>query len=83
MFGHAAKTINSHLSDSDQQRLKKVFLDGIKSNDLQSIYYSALNLKDVAKEIQTDACNRLANLHAETKLNVSFFDFWGNCRKKN
>lgn len=34
--------INSHLSGSDLQRLNSVFLDGIKSSDLQAVFYSAL-----------------------------------------
>lgn len=68
----AARTINSHLSGSDLDRLNKVFLDGIKSNDLQSLYYSALNLKQLSSEEKASTCSQLLNLHAESKLNVSF-----------
>lgn len=69
-YSKASRSINSHLSGSDLQRLNAVFLDGIKSNDLQAIFYSALNLKQLTSAEKTSTCSRLLNLHAESKLNV-------------
>ena len=71
MHSEAARTINGHLSGSDIDRLTKVFADGIKSNDLQSIYYSAINLKEIQSEDTNSVCQRLEKLHGESKLNVS------------
>lgn len=71
VFGSALKTINSHLDGDDQLRLNVVFNDGLKSNDLQSIFYSSLNLKNLSKEQKAGACSRMNTLHAESKLNVS------------
>lgn len=68
---YAARTIYSHLSVSDFDRLNKVFADGLKSNDLQSIYYSALNLNQLSESDKNSACNRLLSVHSESKLNVS------------
>lgn len=71
VYGNALKTINTHLDGDDQLRLKAVFHDGLKSNDLQSIFYSSLNLKDLSKEQKAEACSRINTLYAESKLNVS------------
>lgn len=70
-YNDAARTINSHLGSSDLERLNKVFLDGIKSNDLQAVFYSSLNLKQLASEEKTFTCSRLLDLYSESKLNVS------------
>lgn len=70
-YSEAARTINSHLSESDLERLNKVFVDGIDSNDLQAVYYSAVNLKQLTSATKTSTCSRLLSLHAESKLNVS------------
>lgn len=74
VLGDALRAIDNHLSSEDIARLNQVFVDGIKSNDLQSIYFSALNLKDLSAQEKTNACNRLLSLHGESKLNVSFFE---------
>lgn len=71
LHSEAARTINGHLSGSDVDRLNKVFADGIKSNDLQSIYYSVVNLPQIKTEDSTSVCQRLQKLHSESKLNVS------------
>lgn len=70
-YSDAARTINSHLGGSDLDRLNKVFLDGIKSNDSQAVFYSSLNLKQLTSEEKTSTCSRLLNLYSESKLNVS------------
>ena len=67
----AARTITNHLSSGDLDRLNKVFADAIKLNDLQSIYYSAANLKQLSSEEKQATCGRLVQLHTDSKLNVS------------
>lgn len=75
MFGNALRTIDSHLDGDDRLRLNSVFHDAIKSNDLQSIYYSTLNLKEnLPKEQKDQICKRINDLYAESKLNVSIND---------
>lgn len=65
----AAKTLDSHLGVTDLSRLQKVFSDGIKSNDIQTIYYSAINLDKLTKDEKDGICKRLAEVHVESKLN--------------
>lgn len=71
MLGDALRAIDNHLSSDDTVRLNQVFKDGIKSNDLQSIYFSSLNLKDLSAQEKTDICSKLISMHGESKLNVS------------
>lgn len=70
-FSEAANTINSHLSASDRERLNQVFVEGLKTNDLQAIYFSALNLDQLTSEEKSSVCTRIILLHSESKLNVS------------
>lgn len=63
--------INNHLTGDDRLRLRELFFSGIKSNNLQAIYYSALNLKDVTDEDEkSKVCSRLISLHNESKFEV-------------
>ena len=71
VLGDALRAIENSLDSEDNARLQQVFVDGIKSNDLQGIYFSALNLKDLSAAEKNAACERLVNLHTESKLNVS------------
>jgi oligosaccharyltransferase complex subunit delta (ribophorin II) len=71
LHSEAARPINSHLSGSDLDRLNRVFQDGIKSNDLQTIFYSAVYGKELDLAAVKEACQRLEKLHADSKLNVS------------
>lgn len=71
MLGDTLRGIDNHLTNEDNVRLQQVFADGIKSNDLQAIYFSALNLNDLSATDKNEACQRLVNLHTESKLNVS------------
>lgn len=82
VFGNALKTINSHLDGDDQLRLNAVFQDGLKSSDLQSIYYSSLNLKDLSKEQKAGSCSRINTLYAESKLNVSSNEIYFHINNK-
>uniref|UniRef100_A0A1B0CEI4 Dolichyl-diphosphooligosaccharide--protein glycosyltransferase subunit 2 n=1 Tax=Lutzomyia longipalpis TaxID=7200 RepID=A0A1B0CEI4_LUTLO len=65
----ADRTTSSYLSPTDE-RLQRVFLDGVKSSDLQTIYYSVLNYGSRLSSAEKEAlCSRVKSLHAESKLN--------------
>ena len=66
----STKTIDSHLSNADLQRLDSVFADALSSSDIQSIYYGALHIKDLQKK-HADLCPTVTKLHQESKMNVS------------
>lgn len=72
LMGDALRAIEIHLTNEDNVRLHQVFVDGVKSNDLQAIFFSALNLKDLSAQEKNEVCERLVNLYTESKLNVSF-----------
>lgn len=69
VLGDALRAIDNHLTSEDNARLKQVFVDGINSNDLQAIYFSALNLKDLSAQEKSKICERLNTLYGESKLN--------------
>ena len=70
-LGAATKTVGNFLSTADQQRLQQVFLDGLKSTDLQSIYYSSINLNSISAADKQGVCKKLAGFYADSKYNVS------------
>lgn len=75
VFTNALRAIDNSLSSDDNARLKQVFLDGFKSNDIQAVYFGALNLKELSAQEKNSACSRLPSLYSESKLNVSFSSF--------
>ena len=48
-------------------------MDGLKSTDLQSIYYSVINLKSIKNDEKTNICSRISNFAKDSKINVSLF----------
>uniref|UniRef100_A0A1A9WP29 Dolichyl-diphosphooligosaccharide--protein glycosyltransferase subunit 2 n=1 Tax=Glossina brevipalpis TaxID=37001 RepID=A0A1A9WP29_9MUSC len=68
--------VDSHLSSKDLQRLQKVFADGIVSNDLQSIFYSSLNIEPTSDLERNKVCQRLFKLHTASKLKDYEKDFY-------
>lgn len=46
-------------------------MDGLKSNDLQAVYYSSVNHKTASEAEKKDVCKRLVGLYTDSKLNVS------------
>lgn len=66
----STKTIDSHLSNADLERLDKVFNEGLQSNDIQSIYYGTQHLADLKKK-HAELCPKVAQLYKESKMNVS------------
>lgn len=70
MLTESTKTIDSHLSSADLERLNGVFSDALLSNDIQAIYYGALRGKELHKQ-HSELCPRVTQLHKDSKLNVS------------
>lgn len=65
----STRTVLNHLSSSDLQRLENVFTDGINSNDLQTIYYSAINNNKITKNEKDNVCKKVQQAYGESKLN--------------
>lgn len=65
----ATRSVDNFLSKSDHQRLQKIFADGLKSNDLQTIYYSVINSQNIPADSKANLCKKLAGYHKESKLN--------------
>ncbi len=66
----STKTIDSHLSSGDLERLNTVFNEALLSSDIQSIYYGALHITNLEKK-HLDLCPKVTKLHKESKMNVS------------
>ncbi|XP_055917463.1 dolichyl-diphosphooligosaccharide--protein glycosyltransferase subunit 2 [Eupeodes corollae] len=65
----ALQTVSSHLSSSDLSRLQKVFIDGLSSNDLQSIYYSTVNVETTNESQKAALCQKIHATYQDSKLN--------------
>lgn len=68
----SARTVDNHLGPKDLTRLQKVFVDGYGSGDLQAIFFSSLNIQLTDASQKEPLCKKIAALHAESKLNVSY-----------
>lgn len=62
--------MESHLSAVDLERFQSIFSEAIFSDDLQTLYYAAINLKDVPARAKEHACNNLLSFYESSKLNV-------------
>lgn len=60
----AGLAINSHLTSADQQHLQLVFTEGLTADCLQSVYYSAVNLKTPTEQQRKAACEHAQRLHS-------------------
>lgn len=65
----STKTIDSHLSNADLERLKTVFEEALSSSDIQSIYYGAMHITDLQKK-HSELCPKVTKLHKDSKMNV-------------
>ncbi|KAH8415849.1 hypothetical protein KR222_002120, partial [Zaprionus bogoriensis] len=72
----SARTVDSHLGPKDLTRLQKVFVDGLSSNDLQSIFFASLNIETTDAATKEALCKKIATLHAESKLNNFEKDYY-------
>lgn len=78
-----ARTVQDYLGQKDINRLQRVFSEGLKLNDLQAIYYSSLNLKDLDIKESADLCSKLQKLYEDSKLNGYEKDFYLIGARKN
>lgn len=60
-----ARTVSRFVTPADQDRYQKIFADGLRSQDLQAVYFSSVNVVDKAP----DACSRLDMVYLESKFN--------------
>ncbi|KAH8347702.1 hypothetical protein KR084_000312, partial [Drosophila pseudotakahashii] len=72
----SARTVDSHLGQKDLSRLQNVFVDGFGSSDLQSVFFSSLNIQLTDAKQKEPLCNKIATLHAESKLNSFEKDYY-------
>ncbi|EDW02500.1 dolichyl-diphosphooligosaccharide--protein glycosyltransferase subunit 2 [Drosophila grimshawi] len=72
----SARTVDSHLGPKDLTRLQKVFVDGLSSNDLQSIFFASLNIETSDAATKQTLCQKIVTLHAESKLNNFEKDYY-------
>lgn len=63
----STRTVSKFITRLDQDRYQKIFAEGVKSSDLQAVYFSSVHAS--AADKTPDACKRLDALHAESKLN--------------
>ncbi|XP_058831391.1 dolichyl-diphosphooligosaccharide--protein glycosyltransferase subunit 2 [Topomyia yanbarensis] len=61
------KTVSKYITQLEQDRYQSIFTEGLRSNDLQSVYYSSANVAGADKT--QDACKRLNTIYGESKLN--------------
>lgn len=72
LLAEAHLAVNDSLNGDDRLRIQELFQNGIKSSNLEAIYYSAVNIKDLLNEDdKLKVCSRLQNLHSESKFDVS------------
>lgn len=60
-----SKTVAKFITPADQDRYKKIFVEGLASSDLQAVYFSSVNVA----ERSPDACTRLDKVYSESKYN--------------
>lgn len=64
----AAPSVVNHISSADQARFDEIFSEGLRSRDIQSIYYSTLSDKSTRGETKV-VCLQLIETYTESKLN--------------
>lgn len=65
----ATNAINSHITDSDNERYQQIFRDSL-NNDIQAIYYGATNAQELSAELKKTTCTKAQAAYKESKLNV-------------
>lgn len=65
----SARTVSKYITKQDQDRYGKIFADGLKSSDLQAVYFSSGSAGVTAGDRTPEACKRLVAVYGESKLN--------------
>ncbi|XP_065086141.1 dolichyl-diphosphooligosaccharide--protein glycosyltransferase subunit 2 [Ochlerotatus camptorhynchus] len=73
------RTVSKYITPADQDRYQKIFTDGLKSSDLQAVYFSSVNVADKSP----DACSRLDAVYLESKFNDFEKNFYYSGSWKN
>lgn len=64
----SARTVSKYITAQDQDRYGKIFAEGLKSTDLQAVFFSTAN-GVTAGDRTPEACKRLVAVYGESKLN--------------
>ncbi|XP_065089624.1 uncharacterized protein LOC135710857 [Ochlerotatus camptorhynchus] len=73
------RTVSKYITPADQDRYQKIFTDGLKSSDLQAVYFSSVNVADKSP----DACSRLDAVYLESNFNDFKKNFYYSGSWKN
>lgn len=65
----SARAVSKYITGHDQDRYQTIFAEGLKSNDLQSVYFASASKGVTAGDKTPEACKRLAAVYGESKLN--------------
>lgn len=65
----SARTVSKFITKQDQDRYGKIFAEGLKSSDLQAVYFSSASAGVTAGDKTPEACKRLVEVYGESKLN--------------
>ncbi|EDS35152.1 ribophorin ii [Culex quinquefasciatus] len=65
----SARTVSKYITAQDQDRYGKIFAEGLKSTDLQAVYFSTASGGLSAADKTVEACKRLVTVYGESKLN--------------
>lgn len=68
-FAASPTSVTSHISAADLARFEVIFADGLRSRDIQAIYYSALRSTSISKGEAKVVCLQLIETYNESKLN--------------
>ena len=65
----AGPSVNQHISSADRSRFDGIFYEGLRSKDIQSIYYTSLSYDKLSKGEAKVVCLQLIDTYNESKLN--------------
>jgi len=69
----SSRTVTSYIDGNDLKRFQQVFIDAFDSNDLQGVYYAAMNIEPNSVNEKQILCKKIFKLHDQSKLKVSVF----------
>lgn len=72
------RTVSKFITPLEQDRYQKIFAEGLRSNDLQAVYFSSANVASTQ-----EYCARLSTVYAESKLNDFEKNFYFTGSLKN
>lgn len=68
-FASASNTAGTHLSKTDIARLKNLFESSIQSDNLQYVYYGAVNLPNLSLSQKKNGCVKILDTYNQSPIN--------------